>query len=542
MEKRIEETATTYELPLDDAAVLLRHLKWDESKLYECENLEDLQKKAGIIPTLIDEADTGVMAGKFVCSICDEEEMAISDSFKLKCGHRFCLGCWRNYLQIKSQEMKYLDIECPSHKCHVIVPKSAFSSLTGGIKIKGEESADKAGKSGSDGMRMISMYVATQPDSNYTLDYMYRQQALAHFVQFDPHLVWCTFPNCGSIIHCTDIDATLGAVELICDCGRSLCFPCTKNRYTNSGEFHYPAQCAQATKWEQRTSEELKFFSLRRKPCPSKKCKTPIIKCGCGTKVICNELDYCPKQACNHMCCPVCSYHFCWICGREWEGHNDYYNCNKEVSEDLSDHQRFKLCFERYANHNGGQKAAKMKRDREAKTYFHQLIKDGKTGRNVNFMEEACDELMRCYGTLKNTYIFVYYAHFETPALKQLFEYNQGQLEKMTDQLQEKIEKETKPTKQTHLFTTAQMENVLKGVEAGEAKLKHAETVDKSAPVIESDVKIGTNNHGALLGEVTKGAELKHVETVDKSAPVIENDVKIGTNNHAALLSEIKKE
>jgi hypothetical protein len=36
----------------------------------------------------------------------------------------------------------------------------------------------------------------------------------------------------------------------------------------------------------------------------------------------------------------------------------------------------------------------------------------------------------------------------------------------------------------------------------------------------------------AHLGDITKGATLKHVDTVDKSAPVIEADVKVQPNKH----------
>merc|ERR1711976_949491 len=42
-------------------------------------------------------------------------------------------------------------------------------------------------------------------------------------------------------------------------------------------------------------------------------------------------------------------------------------------------------------------------------------------------------------------------------------------------------------------------DKVFSEIAAGGAQLKHAETVDKSAPVIEGDVKIGKNSHGDLM-------------------------------------------
>jgi hypothetical protein len=71
------------------------------------------------------------------------------------------------------------------------------------------------------------------------------------------------------------------------------------------------------------------------------------------------------------------------------------------------------------------------------------------------------------------------------------------------------------------------------------ADLKHVETVDKAAPILEP-VTIKKIDKEARLGEISKGADLKHVETSDKSAPVIE-DVKIKPATMPALVEQIKK-
>ena len=80
----------------------------------------------------------------------------------------------------------------------------------------------------------------------------------------------------------------------------------------------------------------------------------------------------------------------------------------------------------------------------------------------------------------------------------------------------------------------------LSAIEKG-TTLKPAETVDKSAPVIDKDVKIGENPFKAVEADLQKAHTLKPADTVDKSAPVIDKDVKIGENGHAALMSEITK-
>jgi len=70
--------------------------------------------------------------------------------------------------------------------------------------------------------------------------------------------------------------------------------------------------------------------------------------------------------------------------------------------------------------------------------------------------------------------------------------------------------------------------------------LKKVETVDKSVPVISSDVKIKKIDRNEFIDEVSKEHELKHAETDDKSAPKIEN-VQVKKLDRKAFLNEIVK-
>lgn len=69
--------------------------------------------------------------------------------------------------------------------------------------------------------------------------------------------------------------------------------------------------------------------------------------------------------------------------------------------------------------------------------------------------------------------------------------------------------------------------------------LSTVKTVDKSAPVIESDVKLKMNPMAQLKKEIAGSKELKPAETVDKSAPVVDKDVKLKESPMAALSKEI---
>jgi hypothetical protein len=81
------------------------------------------------------------------------------------------------------------------------------------------------------------------------------------------------------------------------------------------------------------------------------------------------------------------------------------------------------------------------------------------------------------------------------------------------------------------------MDQLLTKVKEPQA-LKHSETVDKSGPQIEKDVKIKKVDRGGFLTEVEKGAELKHADQVkDGSAPKIPASVKLG--DHDGLMKEV---
>jgi len=67
------------------------------------------------------------------------------------------------------------------------------------------------------------------------------------------------------------------------------------------------------------------------------------------------------------------------------------------------------------------------------------------------------------------------------------------------------------------------------------ASLKHAETVDKSTPHVEGDVKIKKVDRSGFLEEVAKPHDLKHAETVDKSTPQIEKDVHLKKVDREAM-------
>jgi len=78
-------------------------------------------------------------------------------------------------------------------------------------------------------------------------------------------------------------------------------------------------------------------------------------------------------------------------------------------------------------------------------------------------------------------------------------------------------------------------------LETAKSHLKHAETHDKSKPVIDSKVHIKENHHKELLQEIGQSHDLKHAETHDTSAPHIDKTIHIKEAPQKQIFAEISK-
>jgi hypothetical protein len=61
-----------------------------------------------------------------------------------------------------------------------------------------------------------------------------------------------------------------------------------------------------------------------------------------------------------------------------------------------------------------------------------------------------------------------------------------------------------------------------------------------ASQIIEAGTKIGSNPMEDVKKGIAAGAKLKHVDMVDRSAPIIEADVKVHENVRPALFAELK--
>lgn len=126
----------------------------------------------------------------------------------------------------------------------------------------------------------------------------------------------------------------------------------------------------------------------------------------------------------------MCTHEFCWLCLGDWSEHGSktggYFNCNKyeelkkstgskvseeekRIKEAKSELDKYMFYFERFNNHNKAEKHGRTLRPViKAKI---QLLHDVKRYpmNELEFLEEAVSEVIKCRQVLKFTYVYGYY-------------------------------------------------------------------------------------------------------------------------------------
>lgn len=92
------------------------------------EKPEIVLETAGLGPDAAQTPMTRVIRG-FTCDICCEDTPGM-DTYALKCGHRYCVDCYRQYLAQKiKDEGEAARIQCPTSRCNRIVDAKSLDLL-----------------------------------------------------------------------------------------------------------------------------------------------------------------------------------------------------------------------------------------------------------------------------------------------------------------------------------------------------------------------------------------------------------------------------
>ena len=89
---------------------------------------EETLEMAGLGPDAAHIPKTQVLNG-FTCGICCEDEPGL-ETYAMKCGHRYCVDCYRQYLAQKiKEEGEAARIQCPTSGCKRIVDSKSLDLL-----------------------------------------------------------------------------------------------------------------------------------------------------------------------------------------------------------------------------------------------------------------------------------------------------------------------------------------------------------------------------------------------------------------------------
>jgi ariadne-1 len=383
-------------VPLGISGSLLRAYQWNKEQLFS-DFFEDKQRVCKKAKVSLEDYfyHTGDKNKQMTCGICYDDYPG-DQMLSLSCKHFLCRTCWRDYLEVAIKDgPSCLHTKCPYPKCSIVVDETLVKELVD-PKI----------------YKIYSKYIARS------------------FVDDNPRIKWCPAPDCGKAVYCPE--TVTDSVQ--CSCGAKFCFKCNR-------ESHVPASCEQVAAWQKKEKDESEtatWLTANTKDCP--KCNRSIEKNG----------------GCNHMTCSLCKHEFCWVCMDPWSTHSTetggFYKCNKYKAEELEKKtgahsresaraalEKYMHYYTRYANHDKSQRFEKQLREKcEQKMKELTQINKYSSWVDVEYIQRAVNVLIECRGSLKYTYVYGYY--LEDGREKELFEYLQEDLERVTEKLSEILE------------------------------------------------------------------------------------------------------
>lgn len=130
-DKQIQEVSSILSQPHENAAILLRFFRWNKERLIDkyMEDTEEVLENAGLDLSAESNPPHLEKIPGFVCDICCEDGPDL-ETFAMKCGHRFCVACYKQYLQTKiKDEGEAARIRCPGDGCNRIVDSKTLDFL-----------------------------------------------------------------------------------------------------------------------------------------------------------------------------------------------------------------------------------------------------------------------------------------------------------------------------------------------------------------------------------------------------------------------------
>lgn len=401
IDTQVEDVVSVMAWSRTSALLMLKHCKWSADIVKE-RYFED--PEALIAASKVSDMDDSFHASdaSVDCLVCWDTVEA-GKAASLACSHPVCIDDWASHLtyHLKNSGTDAIAVRCPSQGCSQFCGRAAFETIFGRPS------------------KELSKY----------LEYIVKS-----FVAANERFGECPAPNCNRFVRYTSPRSAImePSAPVACDCGFAFCFVC-------GHEDHSPASCKELAAWlkkEQDESETANWVAANTKTCPGKNCGKRVEKNG----------------GCNHMSCPQCRYEWCWICEGPWSTHgSSWYKCNYYKEDDdkekerMSDRdrarselERYVHYYSRYQNHGRSRKLDKVVLQRTSRRIADELSRSTQSVIDLDYLNTTASVLNKCRHTLQYTYVYAFY--LTDKKTKDLFEYNQSQLEYWTELLSEFIE------------------------------------------------------------------------------------------------------
>jgi len=383
LSESIAQVCATIQVSSAEAKMCLNSNRWKVEETVQV--LAGKPPKPTTPPIALSGANTFVF-----CEVCAVNQAVSSFSF-LSCLHHFCKGCWELHFECQILQGISTSLSCMSANCDTLAAEDFV-------------------------LAHISMENVRD---------MYNQLSFRDFVRSHPQLRFCPGTNCKLIIKAV----IQVAKRVICtSCKSSFCFKC-------GGDYHAPTDCETIKRWLTKCaddSETANYISAHTKDCP--KCNICIEKNG----------------GCNHMQCYHCKHDFCWMCLGDWKTHgSEYYECSRYKENPNIAHEsvhaqarealkKYLHYYERWENHSKSMKLEAQTLAKIKSRINEKVMSCHGTWIDWQYLLDAAALLAKCRYTLQYTYPYAYY--MEASPRKELFEYQQAQLEAEIENLSWKIE------------------------------------------------------------------------------------------------------